>query len=137
MGKMGTAKAAAEQVNITEDYMNGYMKGKMDAKADSEEVIVELKEEIRQLKRERDELREKYDINYLRAGDIVKTTDGDLAVLTSEDTDGSWNMIYADGKGDNMTSRCFRKTGQHLDLDATPFNTVLQSLHWSEIDTDW
>ncbi len=137
MGKMGTAKAAAEQVNITEDYMNGYMKGKADEKADAEEMIVELKEEIRQLKRERDELREKYDINYLRAGDIVETTDGDLAVLISEDTDGSWNMTYADGKGDNMTSRCFRKTGQHLDLDVTPFSTVLRSLHWSEIDTDW
>ena len=68
MGKIEMIKAAAEQMNITEDYMNGYMKGKMDAKADSEEVIVELKEEIRQLKRERDELREKYDINYLQAG---------------------------------------------------------------------
>lgn len=137
MGKIKMAKATAEQINITEDYMNGYMKGKMDAKADLEEVIVELKEEIRQLKRERDELREKYDINYLRAGDIVETTDGDLAVLISEDTDGSWDMTYAEGKGDNMTSRCFRKTGQHLDLDVTPFNTVLRSLHWSEVDTDW
>ena len=27
-------KAAAEQMNITEDYLNGYMKGKADEKAD-------------------------------------------------------------------------------------------------------
>ena len=137
MGKIKMIKAAAEQMNITEDYMNGYMKGKMDAKADSEEVIVELKEEIRQLKRERDELREKYDINYLQVGDIVKTMDGNLAVLIEEDTDGTWDMTYADGAGDNMARHCFRKTGRHLDLDTTPFNTVLRSLYWSEMDTDW
>ena len=130
-------KAAAEQMNIAEDYLNGYMKGKADEKADTEEIIVELKEEIRQLKRERDELRERYDNNYLREGDVVETTEGDLAVLISKDTDGSWNMTYAEGKSDNMTSRCFKKTGQHLDLDVTPFNTVLRSLHWSEMDTDW
>ena len=130
-------KAAAEQINITEDYLNGYMKGKADEKADTEEMIVELKEEIRQLKRERDELRERYDNNYLREGDVVKTTEGDLAVLISKDTDGSWNVTYAEGKSDNMTSRCFKKTGRHLDLDVTPFNTVLRSLHWSEMDTDW
>lgn len=130
-------KAAAEQMNITEDYLNGYMKGKADEKVDTEEMIAELKEEIRQLKRERDELRERYDNNYLRAGDVVETTEGDLAVLISEDTDGSWNMTYAEGKGDNMTRRRFKKTGRHLDLDVTPFNTVLRSLHWSEMDTDW
>ena len=137
MGKSKMAKAAAEQINITEEYLNGYMKGKADEKADAEEMIVELKEGIRQLKRECDELRERYDMDYLRAGDIVETTEGYRAVLISEDTDGSWNMTYAEGKGDNMTSRCFKKTGQHLDLDVTPFNTVLRSLHWSEMDTDW
>ncbi len=38
-------KAAAEQMNITEDYLNGYMKGKADEKADAEEMIVELQED--------------------------------------------------------------------------------------------
>lgn len=128
---------AAEQINITDDYLNGYMKGKMEAKEDLEEAIVELKEEIRRLKRANGELREKYDIDYLRAGDIVETTEGDLAVLIEEDTDGSWDMTYTGGKGDNMTRHCFRKTGKHLDLDVTPFNTVMRSLSWGDRDTDW
>lgn len=134
---MGKIKMAAEQINITEDYLNGYAKGKMEAEEDSEEVIVELKEQIRRLKRVNDELREKYDMEYLRQGDIVETTDGDLAVLIEEDADGSWDMTYADGKGDNMTKRCFKKTGKHLDLDVTPFNTVMRSLSWGDRDTDW
>lgn len=126
MGKM-----ACEQTKVNEDYLNGYMAG-MEA----------AREERRRLADENETLRyklaralERYDMDCLSEGDIVETTEGYLAVLTSEDTDESWNMVYADGKGDNMTKRCFKKTGRHLDLNATPFSEVLRQL--KPEDTDW
>lgn len=122
---------ATEQTKVNEDYLNGYMAG---AEAAQEERR-RLEDENETLRYKLTRVLERYGMDCLREGDIVETTEGYLAILTSEDTDESWNMVYADGKGDNMTKRCFKKTGRHLDLDVTPFNEVLRQL--KPEDTDW
>ena len=129
MGKM-----AAEKTNINEDYMNGYMAGKAAAK----EEIERLEERLGKAMAECTDLRERYDMEYLKAGDVVETSEGYTAVLISEDEDASWNMLYADGKGDNMTKRSFRKTGAYIELEETTVTELWQRLRRLEYqDTDW
>ena len=123
---------AAEKMNINEDYMNGYMAGKAAAK----EEIERLEERLGKAMAECTDLRERYDMEYLKAGDVVETSEGYTAVLISEDEDGSWNMLYADGKSDNMTKRSFRKTGAYIEMEAVM--ELLQRLRRLEYqDTDW
>ena len=129
MGKM-----AAEKTNINEDYMNGYMAGKAAAK----EEIERLEERLGKAMAECTDLRERYDMEYLKAGDVVETSEGYTAVLISEDEDASWNMLYADGKSDNMTKRSFRKTGAYIELEETTVPELWQRLRRLEYqDTDW
>ena len=123
---------AAEKMNINEDYMNGYMAGKAAAK----EEIERLEEKLGRAMAECTDLRERYDMEYLKAGDVVETSEGYTAVLISEDEDASWNMLYADGKSDNMTKRSFRKTGAYIEMEAVM--ELLQRLRRLEYqDTDW
>ena len=123
---------AAEKTNINEDYMNGYMAGKAAAK----EEIERLEERLGKAMAECTDLRERYDMEYLKAGDVVETSEGYTAVLISEDEDGSWNMLYADGKSDNMTKRSFGKTGAYIEMEAVM--ELLQRLRRLEYqDTDW
>lgn len=123
---------AAEKMNINEDYMNGYMAGKAAAK----EEIERLEERLGKAMAECTDLRERYDMEYLKAGDVVETSEGYTAVLISEDEDASWNMLYADGKSDNMTKRSFRKTGAYIEMEAVM--ELLQRLRRLEYqDTDW
>ena len=123
---------AAEKTNINEDYMNGYMAGKAAAK----EEIERLEERLGRAMAECTDLRERYDMEYLKAGDVVETSEGYTAVLISEDEDASWNMLYADGKSDNMTKRSFRKTGAYIEMEAVM--ELLQRLRRLEYqDTDW
>lgn len=125
---------AAEKTNINEDYMNGYMAGKAAAK----EEIERLEERLGRAMAECTDLRERYDMEYLKAGDVVETSEGYTAVLISEDEDASWNMLYADGKGDNMTKRSFRKTGAYIELEETTVTELWQRLRRLEYqDTDW
>lgn len=125
---------AAEKMNINEDYMNGYMAGKAAAK----EEIERLEERLGRAMAECTDLRERYDMEYLKAGDVVETSEGYTAVLISEDEDASWNMLYADGKGDNMTKRSFRKTGAYIELEETTVTELWQRLRRLEYqDTDW
>ena len=125
---------AAEKMNINEDYMNGYMAGKAAAK----EEIERLEERLGKAMAECTDLRERYDMEYLKAGDVVETSEGYTAVLISEDEDASWNMLYADGKGDNMTKRSFRKTGAYIELEETTVTELWQRLRRLEYqDTDW
>ena len=125
---------AAEKMNINEDYMNGYMAGKAAAK----EEIERLEERLGKAMAECTDLRERYDMEYLKAGDVVETSEGYTAVLISEDEDVSWNMLYADGKGDNMTKRSFRKTGAYIELEETTVTELWQRLRRLEYqDTDW
>ena len=125
---------AAEKMNINEDYMNGYMAGKAAAK----EEIERLEEKLGRAMAECTDLRERYDMEYLKAGDVVETSEGYTAVLISEDEDASWNMLYADGKGDNMTKRSFRKTGAYIELEETTVTELWQRLRRLEYqDTDW
>lgn len=124
----------AEKMNINEDYMNGYMAGKAAAK----EEIERLEEKLGRAMAECTDLRERYDMEYLKAGDVVETSEGYTAVLISEDEDASWNMLYADGKGDNMTKRSFRKTGAYIELEETVVTELWQRLRRLEYqDTDW
>ena len=47
-------------------------------------------------------------------------------------------MLYADGKGDNMTKRSFRKTGAYIELEETTVTELWQRLRRLEYqDTDW
>ena len=125
---------AAEKTNINEDYMNGYMAGKAAAK----EEIERLEERLGRAMAECTDLRERYDMEYLKAGDVVETSEGYTAVLISEDEDASWNMLYADGKSDNMTKRSFRKTGAYIELEETTVTELWQRLRRLEYqDTDW
>lgn len=125
---------AAEKMNINEDYMNGYIAGKAAAK----EEIERLEEKLGRAMAECTDLRERYDMEYLKAGDVVQTSEGYTAVLISEDDDASWNMLYADGKGDNMTKRSFRKTGAYIELEETVVTELWQRLRRLEYqDTDW
>jgi hypothetical protein len=125
---------AAEKMNINEDYMNGYVAGKAAAK----EEIERLEEKLGRAMAECTDLRERYDMEYLKAGDVVETSEGYTAVLISEDEDASWNMLYADGKGDNMTKRSFRKTGAYIELEETTVTELWQRLRRLEYqDTDW
>ncbi len=120
-----------EKIHMSMDWTKGYCMGTKEAEEENEK----LRDENQKLRNEIQYLREKYDSNYLRRGDIVETTEGDLAVLISECTDGSWDMTYASGHGDNLTSRCFRKTGNHLDLSIAAFDAVMDAL--KEVDTEW
>ena len=125
---------AAEKMNINEDYMNGYVAGKAAAK----EEIERLEEKLGRAMAECTDLRERYDMEYLKVGDVVETSEGYTAVLISEDDDASWNMLYADGKGDNMTKRSFRKTGAYIELEETTVPELWQRLRRLEYqDTDW
>ena len=125
---------AAEKTNINEDYMNGYMAGKAAAK----EEIERLEERLGRAMAECTDLRERYDMEYLKAGDVVETSEGYTAVLISEDEDASWNMLYADGKSDNMTKRSFRKKGAYIELEETTVTELWQRLRRLEYqDTDW
>ena len=125
---------AAEKMNINEDYMNGYMAGKAAAK----EEIERLEERLGKAMAECTDLHERYDTEYLKAGDVVETSEGYTAVLISEDEDASWNMLYADGKSDNMTKRSFRKTGAYIELEETTVTELWQRLRRLEYqDTDW
>lgn len=125
---------AAEKMNINEDYMNGYIAGKAAAK----EEIARLEEQLDRTAKECEDIRERYDMEYLKAGDVVETSEGYTAVLISEDEDASWNMLYADGKGDNMTKRSFRKTGAYIELEETTVTELWQRLRRLEYqDTDW
>ena len=125
---------AAEKMNINEDYMNGYMAGKAAAK----EEIERLEEQLDRAMAECTDLRERYDMEYLKAGDVVETSEGYTAVLISEDEDASWNMLYTDGKSDNMTKRSFRKTGAYIELEETTVTELWQRLRRLEYqDTDW
>ncbi len=134
-------KTAAEQIRINEDYLNGYI----DGEAAAGKTIASLRERLDKAMNEHEELRKKYeelhrkhDIGCLRAGDVVETSEGYIAVLVSEDTDESWNMVYENHASDNMTKRCFRKTGKYIDLEGTAFAEVYRLLKsWEEIDTDW
>lgn len=129
MGKM-----AAEKMNINEDYLNGYIAGKAAAK----EEIERLEEQLDKAVKECEDIRERYDMEYLKAGDVVQTSEGYTAVLISEDNDASWNMLYADGKGDNMTKRSFRKTGAYIELEETVVTELWPRLRRLEYqDTDW
>lgn len=125
---------AAEKMNINEDYLNGYIAGKAAAK----EEIERLEEQLDRTAKECEDIRERYDMEYLKAGDVVQTSEGYTAVLTSEDDDASWNMLYADGKGGNMTKRSFRKTGAYIELEETTVTELWQRLRRLEYqDTDW
>lgn len=125
---------AAEKMNINEDYLNGYIAGKAAAK----EEIERLEEQLDRTAKECEDIRERYDMEYLKAGDVVQTSEGYTAVLISEDDDASWNMLYADGKGDNMTKRSFRKTGAYIELEETTVTELWQRLRRLEYqDTDW
>lgn len=121
---------AAEKMNINEDYMNGYMAGKAGAK----EEIERLEERLDKALKECEDIRERYDMEYLKQGDVVKTSEGYTAVLVSEDEDASWNMLYAD----NMTKHSFRKTGAYIELEETVAPELWRRLRRLEYqDTDW